>query len=141
MNIVFELSIDRNKLIQKGELEKRKHYRNYLHHHQKEILKSILNETINKNDYECEWNYIHHDKIYEEQRREGELYSIGYIKEIEKKEIEEIEKRMNEKVGIKKENEKTFNYMEKKECVEWYEEKIKNNKKYEYVEIVKKRYT
>jgi hypothetical protein len=123
MNIIFELSIERLKLIEKD--GKRKRYKNYLHNHQKEILEKILTEMIDVNNYECKWDYLYKEKVDKNERRDGELFSIGYIKNIFQEEIETIKKNICDKLKFSNEDEKTFKYEENNNCIEWYENKLK----------------
>ncbi len=132
MNIIFEFSIESKKLIEKD--GKRKRYKNYLHYHQKEILEKILTEMIDANNYECKQNYFYKEKVYENQRREGELYSVGYIKNISNEEMENIKNNICDKLKISNKDEKTFKYEENN--MEWYENKLKEGI-YKYKKIVK----
>jgi hypothetical protein len=140
INIIFELSIERSKLIGREGIEKRKHYRNYLQCHQKEILEKILSEMIDKNKYECEWNYLYKEKEYDKYYiREGELYSVGYIKNIKEEEIEIIKKNICDKLKISNEEEKIFNYEENNNNIDWYENKLKEGV-YKYKKKIYKNY-
>ena len=128
-NYTFELSIERNQLISKDENEKRKYYRNYLHYHQKEILKKLIFESVekikieygSKCEYDCEYK---HKEKQEKSRIDGELYSVGYIKNISEEEIKLIQKEINDKIKNKKGGATSsingFNYNENEEYKNWY---------------------